>query len=103
MPIIKNLQSSDFLKIDRSAFRELSRNAISIYLVFVDTYPDMDPKNEIMCKKAKMSVSTYKTYKRELIKKGYLLVVRTGAKNGIINYYFGKNAVKKYKAQLVHK
>jgi len=27
----------------------------------------MDPKNEIMCKKAKMSVSTYKTYKRELI------------------------------------
>lgn len=103
MPIIKNLQSNNFLKIDRSAFRELSRNAISVYLAFVDTYQDVDPKNEIMCKKAKMSESTYKKYKKELIEKGYLVVVRTGAKNGIINYYFGKNAVKKYKKQLANK
>ena len=97
MPIIKNLESNDFLKIDRDVYRELSKNAIIIYLAFVNTYPDNNPTNKIMCKKAKMSESTYKRYKKELKKKGYLLVVRTGAKNGIINYYFGKNAVKKYK------
>lgn len=96
MPIIKDLQSNSFLKIDKSAFNDLSRNAISIYLAFVDTYPNSDSKDATMCKKAKMSKSSYKKYKQELIKKGYLLVVRTGANNGIINYYFGKNAVEKY-------
>jgi len=96
MPIIKNLQSDDFLKIDRSAYRELSKNAIVVYLAFVDTYPDIDPKDAYMAKKTNLSLGTYKTGKKELKDKGYLAVIRTGTKNAIINYYFGKNAVRKY-------
>ena len=96
MPLIKDLATSQFLKFDTNAYQSLSKNGRLVYLAFLDTHPNGRVNDEHMAKKAKVSLGTYKKGKKELMEKGYLAKRRTGGKNGIINYYFGRNAVRKF-------
>jgi len=96
MPLIKDLTTSQFLKFDTNAYRSLSKNGRLVYLAFLDSHPNGKVDDEYMAKKAKVSLGTYKKGKKELMEKGYLSKQRMGGKNGIINYYFGKNAVRKF-------
>ncbi len=96
MPLIKDLRAEKFLKFDTEAYRTFSKNARLVYLAFLDTHPNVNPTDKYMAKKVGVSKSTYKVAKKVLIDNGYLVVHRTGFKNGIINYHFGRFAVKAY-------
>ena len=96
MPLIKDLRSEKFLKFDTDAYRVLSKNGRLVYMAFLDTHPNINPTDKYMAKKAGISVGTYKVGKKELKDNGYLVLDRRGFKNGVINYHFGRFAVKAY-------
>ena len=103
MPVQKNYMGSNFLQLDKAAYKALSKNAIIVYLAFVNIHPNADPKDPFMAKQSGMGLSTYKKAKQELIKKEYLYVQRLGAKGATIIYHFGAKAVKAIKSKLEDK
>ena len=96
MPIIKDLRTDKFLKFDTEAYRLFSKNGRLVYLAFLDAHPNVDPTDKYMAKRIGISKSTYKVGKKELKDNGYLALDRRGFKNGVINYHFGRFAVKAY-------
>ena len=95
MPIQKDLTAKPFLMIDKNAYEELSNNAMLVYIAYVATHPNIDPKDVYMAEKCAMCLGRYKKAKKELIEKRYLFVQRLGAKGATIVYHFGKKAVEK--------
>ena len=96
MPLIKDLRTDKFLKFDTEAYRLFGKNARLVYLAFLDAHPNINPTDKYMAKKAGLSLGAYKLGKKELKDNGYLVVHRTGIKNGVINYHFGRLAVKAF-------
>lgn len=103
MPIIKNLESNDFLKFEKSAYKILSNNAKIAYLTFAYVHPNENITDKSMCNKCNLGLSTYKKAKAELIKNDYLYVQRLGTKGAIIQYHFGIKQVKDIKEYLAKK
>jgi hypothetical protein len=100
MPLVKDLTTKQFLKVDKKAYELLSNNGILVYLAFVNAHPNTNPTDDYMAGKSGMGLSRYKTAKAELIEHEFLYVQRLGAKGAIIVYHFGKKAVKGIREKL---
>ena len=100
MPLLKDLTTQQFLKMDNEAYRILSNNGKLVYLAFVNAHPNTNPTDEFMAEKSDMGLSRYKTAKAELIEHDFLYVQRLGAKGATIVYHLGVQAVKAIKTKL---
>jgi len=100
MPLVKDLTTKQFLKMDSEAYKVLSNNGKLVYLAFVNAHPNINPTDEFMAEKSDMGLNRYKSAKAELIEHEFLYVQRLGAKGATIVYHFGKQAVKAIREKL---
>lgn len=74
------------------AFKELKPNAFKVLVYYYSKGDGWEFRHEVMARDLNMKPSTVRTRTRELISKGYLLIV----KGSVTNYFVGKKEVLAY-------